>query len=419
LKNEENITNKTLISILETLIINIIVYLIFYSSQANQEVYLFLNPHPLLILTIIIALIYGMRRACISALISSIFYIAVFLKTNGDILIFLSYFKYYKYPLFFLWMAILIGAFKDNHDKELEKINEEIEIIKNDNLLLENDVNLLNKIQNELKKQIISSNESIMSLYDIATKLESFEIEDIYTETVGILKKYLRATSVSLYTVDYENMYLRLKISYGEPQERQLSIDAKNCSWFIKIQEEKRVIKHALFEENNKDLPLMSAPLIKNNQIIAIVNIRDMEFDSVSEYAFTLFQLIVDWINRALEQATYVEELEGNKYLEDTNLVKANYFKKRIEIEQRRKKEFGMDYCLFSYRVKDLSLEEINNTVKNTLRGVDLAYYNITSNSLTFLLPATKQENSYYIQEKIIKNFDNKLEAIELKPVEV
>ncbi len=419
MKNEENITNKTLISILETLIINIIVYLIFYSSQANQEVYLFLNPHPLLILTIIIALIYGMRRACISALISSIFYIAVFLKTNGDILIFLSYFKYYKYPLFFLWMAILIGAFKDNHDKELEKINEEIEIIKNDNILLENDVNLLNKIQSELKKQIISSNESIMSLYDIATKLESFEIEDIYTETVGILKKYLRATSVSLYTVDYENMYLRLKISYGEPQERQLSIDAKNCSWFIKIQEEKRVIKHALFEENNKDLPLMSAPLIKNNQIIAIVNIRDMEFDSVSEYAFTLFQLIVDWINRALEQATYVEELEGNKYLEDTNLVKANYFKKRIEIEQRRKKEFGMDYCLFSYRVKDLTLEEINNTVKNTLRGVDLAYYNITSNSLTFLLPATKQENSYYIQEKIIKNFDSKLEAIELKPVEV
>lgn len=415
--NKKSALYNSILCIIETILINIIVYFFFFARQANQEVYLFLNPNPLLFLSLVMGLRYGMKLGSISAIISCAFYMNVFMKTNGDIKIFFNFFKYYKYPLLFLWSAFVLGAFSDNYKRKLKISKENIELVKKDNKYLEKDYKVLEKILNELKNQIIGSDESIISLYDIATRLESFETEEIYTETIGILIKYLRATDISLYTYDNKNGYLRLKISYGKVNEESSSIEAFTCPWFTKVSQARKVVKVATdFEEN--DSPLMSAPLIRNKKIIAVVNIKAMEFNMISEYAFNLFQLIIDWINRSLDKATYVETLKESKYLNNTHLVTAKYFKDRIMIEKRRKTEFGMNYCFLAYRVINLNLEEIDKLVIKTLRDVDVAYYNFDSNTLSFLLPATNKSNDFILEQKIKKNFNNNLTSIDLKQSE-
>lgn len=413
----ENTLYKIVVCVLETIIFNLLIFIFFYMRQANQDVYIFLNPHPLLFLAMLMGLRYGMRLGTISSLISCIFFVYVFYSLYNDFELFINSFSYYKYPLLCLWVSFIFGAFKDNYTRKQKEANDEIEILSKENYALEKDFETLDKVQQELKKQIIGADDSIISLYDIATKLETFDSEDIFTETIGVLKKYLHVTNVSLYTFDNINNYLRLKITYGNKLEDKTSIDASTCSWFKKVDKERAVVKFVNKDEN-EDIPLMSAPLIRNNQLIAVVNIKGMEFDMVSEYAFQLFQLILDWINRALDKATYVETLLEKIYIEDTKLVSAEFFRKRIEIEKRRKYEFGMDYCFFAYRVRNLSLKEIDKLVQKTLRPVDIAYYNIKNNTLSFLMPATQKSFSFILEEKIKNTFKDSLVKIQLKSLE-
>ncbi len=416
MNNNEKATTKTILCIIETIIINFILFFFIFEKQANQEVYLFLNPNPLLFLSIIMGLRYGLKLGLISSIISCVFYFYAFFDLYNDFSLLYSSIEYYKYPLLFLWSSAILGAFKDNHIRTLNKLKNDFNILQLEKKDLEKDYLLLDKIEKELKNQIIKSDESIISLYEIATKLETFEKEDIYTETIGVLKKYLKATNITLYTYDKESNYLRLKISYGVILEKT-SIDTSTCNWFKKVNETRDVVKTP-YVADEKDHPLMSAPLIRDNEIIAIVNINEMDFDMLSEYAYNLFQLIIKWINRTLDKATFVEKLVDNKYIENTKLVTAQHFKKRIEVERRRKKEFGMDHCILSYRVANLSIEELDKMCKKTLRNVDIAYYNINRNTLSFLLPATKKSNSYILEDKIKNNFQDHLKPIELKILE-
>ena len=414
MNNDDSTVIKSIYSILETLLVNFLVYFFFYQRQANQEVYLFLNPHPLLFLSLFMGLRYGIKLGVISAVISCLVFIDVYAAIYGNFDLFLTYFRYFKNPLLFLWSAFILGAFKDNHERRINKLSNKIEELSLENKNLQIDFTILEKIQKELKNQIIKSDESIVSLYDIAEKLETFEIEDIYTETIGVLIKYLKATSLDLYTYDNQHDFLRLKIAYGG-YEKNNSIEASTCSWFNSVNQYRKVVKTISFDTNEQK-PLMAAPLLRDGNIIAVVLIKNMEFDMISEYAFNLFQLIIDWINRTLEKATFVESLLESKYLENTNLVKdSDYFRKRIEVEKRRKKEFNMEYCLFSYRVRELTYDEIDSLVKKTLRSVDIAYFNEERNTLSFLLPATEKKNSYFVEERIKTNFGDNLVKIELK----
>ncbi len=415
-RKESTIVEITTV-LLEILLVNILINFFFYELQPNQADYLSLNPHPLFLFSLIMGLRYGIKGGVFSACISGLFYFDVYMQTHGNVELFFTYFKYYKNPLLFLWGGFILGAFRDNHRRKVRKANETIDFLTQENANLEKDYMYLDSIQKELKNQIIKSDESISSLYDIAKKLESFEIEEIYTETIGVLMKYLKATNISLYTVDREHDYLRLKISYSDV-ERSNSIKASTCSWFLHVDKERKVVKNPNYRASD-DVPLMVAPLIRDNRVIAAVIITSMEFDMISEYAFNLFQLIIDWINRTLEKAKYVESLKGSKYIGTSKLIKdSNYFMNQIKIERRRKKEFGMEYCLLSYRVKDCELITIDTLVKDTLRAVDLAYYNENKQVITFLLPATKREHAILIEDRIEKNFSDNFVKIDLAPLD-
>ncbi|SHH80981.1 GAF domain-containing protein [Clostridium grantii] len=401
---------KNFFSVLETILFNVIVYYIFFILQSNQEVYLNLNPHPLFILSIVMGLRYGKKMGFVSACISVCFFVYVFLQINKDINLLVEYFNNYKYILLFLWSAVVLGTFKDNYTSNIKKQSDEINLLEESFAQLKKDYSVSEKIQKELKRQIISSEESIISLYDIASKLETFETEELYTETIGILAKYLRATAISIYYYSEESNYLRLKISYGNEIEDRKSLLITNSKGFSQVIYKERVVRWQEIEE--EDFPLMSAPLVRNNKVIAVVNIENMDFDRISEYAFQLFKLIMDWVNKSLNQAIYIDEMKESKYIKETKLMKINFFQERLKVEEQRKKDFGMDFGLLKYKVFDLSLQSINDKATKSLRSVDIISYDINNKILFILVPATAKENLYIVEDRILTNFKESITKI-------
>lgn len=394
----------------ETLVINVVIYYIYFMMQSNQDVYLQLNPHPLFLLSIAMGIRYGNYLGLVSAIISSAFYMKVFIDIHGDFLLLVSYFRNYKYILLFFWSAMIFGVFKDNHDRNIEKLVEENKTSTNNYKQLNKTYKLTCKVHEELKKQVINSEESILYLYEIASRLETLEQEEIYTETLGILSKFLKADSVSVFTYNEVSGYLRLKIRIGELAKKNRSMLVKDSPGFSKVVFEKQVVRWKdVIEEN---FPIMSAPIIQSGKVLAIVNIEHMDFDRLSEYAFQLFKLIIDWVNKALEHAIYVDGLRESKYFDGMNLMRYEAFLDRLKEEERRKKEFGMEYGLLKYKVNNMSLEVVDERMKKFLRTVDVFSYDSENELLYILLPATPISMLSIIEERIFKHLEYEVEKI-------
>ncbi len=401
---------KNLSSIFETILFNVIIYYAFFILQSNQDVYLTLNPHPLFILSIIMGLRYGKKLGMISACISVGFFIYVFAQLNENIFVLVEYFENYKYPLLFLWSALILGTFKDNYTNNLKNKTDEIQLLKESYEQLEKDYYVNEKVQKELKKQIIGSEESIISLYDIASKLETFDTEELYTETIGILSKYLKATSTSIYYYNENSSYLRLKISYGDKVKNRKSLFIKDSKGFSDVIFNKKVVRWQDTDEEN--FPLMSSPLIRNGKVIALVNVEDMDFDTISDYAYQLFKLIMDWVNKSINQAIYINEIKESKYIPETKLMKNEFFLDRLKVERRREKEFGMEFGFLKYKVSNLNVQSINERAMKSIRSVDIISYDITNKTLYVLVPATPKNNLFIVEDRISKNFKDNITKI-------
>ncbi len=390
---------KLIIGILETVLFNVVVYYLFYKFQHNQDVYLSLNPHPLFLLCLAMGMRYGNFLGIISATISSIFYMKVSWDIHQSVAVIFGYFENYKYFLLFFWSAVILGTFKDRYEANVRRLTDDSQLLKDDYKKLSKSYKISQKIQEELKKQIINSEESILNLYEIASKLEVLDCEEIYTETIGILSKYLKASTVSIYTYNGVSGYLRLKIRVGNINVGNRSMNVADSVGFKKVISDKQVVRWSDIKEEG--FPLMSAPLIKDGKVLGIVNVQDMAFDNLSEYAFQLFKLIVEWVNKALERAIYVGELKGTDYIEGTKILHYDAFMKRLKAEERRKEEFGLEFGLLQYRIKNLDLNTIDERMGKFLRSVDVVGYDAVQKRLYLLLPATPKDKLYIVEERI------------------
>ncbi|MFZ5944799.1 MAG: GAF domain-containing protein [Bacillota bacterium] len=401
------ITPKEVIfSIIETLVVNIAVYLYFYQMQPNQELYLNLNPHPLLFLCMFIGMRYGNKLGIISAFVSSSFFLKVFLELhNNDMRLLIYYFSNYKYILLFFWSAVIFGRFRDNYRNNIFKLTEENTLLKDNYKQLNINYKASLKVQEELKKQIINSEESILNLYETAASLDTLEIEEVFTEAIKIFQKYLRASSVSIYTYDEKSDYLRLKLRMGDEIISKPSTKVSNSLGYEMVVKGKKSVRWSEVKEGY--FPLMAGPLIIKNKVIAIINIEHMDFDKLSEYAFQLFRLIISWVNNSINQAMYVEGLRGDKYIPGTNVIKYPYFAERLQEEGRRKKDFNLDFVYLQYKLNNYSTFDVIEKISRLFRTVDVLSFDENNGILHILLPATSLDNLPIISARVLSKINN------------
>lgn len=394
---------KAVLCIVETIVFNVAMYVFFFLLQPNQDVYLQLNPHPLFLLCIAMGMRYGNYLGMVSATISSLFYTKVFLFLYNDLALLFSHFGNYKYILLFFWSAMVFGFFKDNYTATVEKLSMEKKLLEDNYNQLKKTNQLTQKLHRELKKQIIGSEESILHLYEIASRLETLESEEVYTETIGILSKYLKADAVSIYTYNEESGYLRLKIRTGNNDIDSRSLSVKDSPGFCKVVHDKQAVRWTDVREEN--FPLMSAPVMKGDRVLAVVNIVHMDFDRLSEYAFQLFRLVIDWVNKALDRAIYVDGLRDSKYLPGTKLLRIEAYEERLKSEERRKKEFGMIYSTLKYRLKSMDIGAIDEKIGRIVRAVDVVSFDPDLGIMHVLLPATPQDQLPIVEKRIFDHF--------------
>ncbi len=152
------------------------------------------------------------------------------------------------------------------------------------------------------------------------------------------------------------------------------------------------------------------SPIQHDDSVIAVINIEDMDFDVLSEYAFNLFKVIVEWVSRSIGQAIFVEtQLREDKYLEETNFLKYSEFESRLTQERRRESEFGLEFLYLKYHLTESEFEDVHGNLSSFMRSVDVFSYEDESNTIHILLPATPPSAFNIINERILKNLEYKV----------
>ncbi len=405
---------KLFYGLLEVNIFCLIVIVFYYVFSQSPSNLLTASPHPFIIIAAVLGLRYGNYIGILGALVCTAYYSAVYVDQIGELVTLLGELQYYKYILAIFWGAIILGIFKDNYEVVTQRLNNRI-------ILMETGIERLGRryeeslaVNKDLKKQIIGAEHSILSLYDIASNLDSLDPESVYTDTMGIMKKFVNATTVSIYTVDVKNPdLLRLKLRMGDLVGEDIrTIDILHSEGFKRVVNKAEVLKWNDTKEST--FPLMSAPIKHKEDVIAIINIEDMDFDVLSEYAFNLFKVIVEWVSKSIAQAIYVDQqLREDKYLGDTNFLKYPEFESRLSQEERRQKEFDLQYLYLVYHLNDVEFEEVHTALSKFLRSVDVFSYDSSRHIIHLLLPATPPSAFKMINERILKNLDYKVTLVQ------
>ena len=380
----------------------------FSSVFRIKKPFFLLNIHPLLIITAVMSLWYGNFLGLLSAGISSVTFMIAYFVAGKDFYFLFTDFANYKFFLMFFLAAVVLGRFRDNYESKILTLKTEKQNLDEDYAKLCDIHEKTKFIKDELKRQIIGAEESILSLYEIAISLESVKPEEIYSELMGIMVRFLKAKTVSVYTLSPKNNMLRLKVRFGGESRLANSIDPVKIPYYDAMIATQAAMKKS--DSRLIEMPLMFAPIKHNDTVIGVINIEDMEFDVITDYTFNLFRIIIDWTNKAIAKALTFESFQENQFYRKTGMMRFEPFCERLDVEKKRHEKYGMNYTVLVYKKGTIDIQEIEKRMRMSIRDVDILAYDPKSETIHVLLPATPDEMIPRIEERIQNMFDYKLE---------
>lgn len=395
---------KTFYCTIESIVYSAVIYILFFHFNNLKEDFLIMNLHPLVVMVGFLALKYGVYIGFISSIMAIITYILAYISLGNDIFLFFLKFEYYKFFLMFLFIDILLGKIKLNFEEQKEKITEEkIEFEnkyedqkrKNTELII---------INNKLKNQIISSRESLITLYKIKRSLRDKTVEQLYTEIMIIFKEFLNCDTASVYKIVEKNN-LRSILKLGN----------SNMPSFILFESEigdrfKEVVKSKVPMEFPVDLddkqPVYISPVYIKGELSGFINIEKLNFNVKERYTFEMFKIVSEELEDALELIFEKMKVEHKEYFYDEtgNIVKWDYFNTIVEECERRKNLFETNYLLFEAKNLKLSSQEIIEIIKDKIWGND--YITFNDEYIRFLFTMTGLSRKENLKSKIESYFD-------------
>lgn len=388
---------KNTIFFLENVFYFTLIVTLFRNVLGYQEQFLELNIHPLLVLTGIMAYRYGVHLGVLSATMATMVYMYVYSNLGHDLVVFFYDFKYYKFLLMFYILSFILGRIKDNQNEKTKDLNQEISLIhKNYKSLYDNNTKLV-YLNNRMKSQIIKSEESIIALHGIANTLDILDIEEVLTNLIGVFKTYINAEVLSLYHVDSSKKYMRLKLAVGENRKLPSSIEISKYPKFEKVIKEKKYGKR---DGEDLEVPVFYAPILNNGEVIGILNIERLSYETYTTYTEKLFEILVSWTSKSISNAiSYSEKIKDEIYYEKTLIMREKYFEKRVNEEKKRGDMFELSYVLIKFKVL---VEDLKNIELN-IRNVDKAGYSESKKLLYIIFPATPLKNIELLKSKMLE----------------
>ena len=386
---------------LENVVFFLIVFLIHYKTRENLNRYSVFPMDLNIIYIFVISIIYGMNQGIIAALLASFSYFFVYLNVSPDIVGILYNKGHIVQLLLYLIVAIVASFAIDNKKREISHLKGNFKMMEDDFTFLKKVHEDTVQVKNELSAQILSSDNSLGTVYSLSKELNSLLIEDIFNGAVNTLERLMKTKAVSIYTLSPNKSFLRLVA-----KSKKLNKDLNNSIDLEKNKKLKEVLLNKEIFVNRQflpGLPIMTAPIVNNEEVTAVIFIHEMTFENLNLYIENFFKVSIQLISSSFSQAlSYEKAIKGDKFIVGTRVMYFDYFKQVIESKNKAKEWFDIDYTILKLASKHQqeNLKELSRTIERSIRETD--YMGIDShNKLHIVLSNSNYAMSTAVIERL------------------
>lgn len=383
-------------------------------------------PHPYWLGVLLFSFRYGLIAGLISGIISTLLFLVLVSFSSQQYL--LNDFSFYSRPAFFILVSIFIGASVEVYRSKLrhaQKNRDEYEKDKKNYLA---EIRTLKEIQQGLEKKIVTQTSSLVTLYEGARKLETYEKDDLYNSILEFVSKCLGVEESSIYCLENHQWHMTYTYQWSDYREKKISFSfgegmvglagSRNKIYSIRDfigQEESGLNLNTLGD------CLVAGPLKEGEkgEVVAVLAIQNMPFAKFNSSTLSLLNFLLLWGSRAIERASFINELQNKTILDFKYRVHSySYFVSRLEDEFLRSKTYMLPLSVglvdvqglddFSSKEQEKILMVLGQVLRNQVRKVDIvSLYEAQGAQFAILFITASEKQANEIKVKILNNFNS------------
>lgn len=323
-----------------------------------------------LMFVVVMGTMHGIAAGIIASVLACIGYFWVDLSQSNLEIVFFNIENWLPFAAYFL-SGTIVGHIRDKNKENLRFLGEQQELLENKYNFLSDLYNKTLENKEEFSKQIVGYEDSFGKLYQVVRKLNSTVTDNVFLEAVFAFEEILKTTSAAIYTIGANSDFARLNVCSREVNEKLSK--SMDLTKYPMLNEALRSNQNWCNTEGLLDYPAYAAPVWEDDCLYGAIVIwnasaTQMRMDFFNKFSI-LSGLIQDALIRAIE---YGEQQAATQMIENTKVMKAEYFEEIISVKEKMDKEGMSDYMLLEVIAKDMSLEELGEIVTGAIRNTDV-----------------------------------------------
>lgn len=321
-----------------------------------------------LLYVLLFAIVYGQQQAIFSSLLAVAGYCfrQMYNRTGFDVL--LDY-NTYIWIAQLLILGLAVGYMRDQLRMVREEDEHEIKYLSGqlDDI---SDINVSNvRVKEILSDQLVNQNDSFGKIYEITSRLDKYEPEEVIFYAAEVLAKLMGSNDVAIYMVANRS-YARL-FSATSSKARSLgnSINYQEMGVMYENMLEKKVY---INRDMDEEYPLMANAIYSEDEMQLILMVWGIPWERMTLGQANLLTIIGYLIQNAVLRATrYMSALEEQRYIHGTNILEEEAFSSLVKAYLNARGKNLTECTLIAVETAGMPLTQISSILSPLMRQTD------------------------------------------------
>lgn len=404
-------TIKTIVTLLIPYMENLICFIPFFmlnNRAVSSEYYSKLDFYLLYVL--LFAIVYGQQQAIFSSVLAALGYCFRQMYDKSGFEVLLDHSTYVWMAQLFI-LGMVVGYMRDQIRHIREENKEEVGYL-NGQLEDMTDINDSNvRMKHMFERQLINQKDSLGKIYSITSQLDQYGPEEVLFYAAQVLSNLMDTPDAAIYTVangDYARLF-----SFTSDTARKLgnSIRYTGMSEMYEDLKEQRVYINRTLDDR---YPLMAVAIYAEDQMQIIMMLWGIPWERMNLSESNRLMIVGRLVQNAAVRANrYLEALQSNRYLKDTNILDKEAFTRLVKAFFDAKINGLTECALLRIETEDTEYVKDAKELEAFLRQSD--YLGLLSDGLYVLLPNTDEANAQWVISRFQeKGFESKVVQMEV-----
>lgn len=391
----------------------------------GTERFAMLNPHPFWFAVIVIAAQYGTTEGIFIAALSTLAYLLIGIPEAAEgVDRFEHLYTVFLNPILWFFVGWGLGELRQRHIRERNRILQELDESAEREQLISDSYEFVKGRKETLEVQIAGQLSSTIEAYRAAKDAESLDPKSVMTGIEKLVSSVMAPQKFSLYLFTDSKLQATILHGWQPGDTLQQTLDSYSPLYQAVVgQQSVLVIANSDHERALDGQGILAGPILdpSSGQVVGMLKIEQMDFASLGLQTVESFKALAEWIGAALVNARHYQTAKSEAIISpERGLLTYGYFRRQSDYMSKLAKRIGFNLSVLVIKLNNPdTLDEaarirvarqISESVRTTLRGIDLAFdYQTDGNEFSILLPATPVAGANIVRDKIARDMEKNL----------